>query len=165
MMNKNKISFSNEISNKELLEKDTSNIKFNSTINDFSDLNTKKMFIENQLTLNNDKFSKKERKISLNNDLKVYKHAQIRKKLYPQSNILLHPTLRNDIQKISKDENNNEPNLTVGKIKNPLLNSIQVKRKNKEIILNLIKQRKIAKIFHLIILKKKLFSMGKITVY
>ena len=132
MMNKYKISFSNEISSKEISENDTSNLKFNSTINDFSDLNKKKMFIENQLTLNNDKFSKKERKISLNNDLKVYKHAQIRKKLYPQSNILLHPTLRNDIEKISKDENNNEHNLTVGKSKNPLLNSIQVKRKNKE---------------------------------
>ena len=130
MRNKPKNSFFYDKNSKEKIDSDTSNLKFNSTINDFSDLNIKKIFIKKQLTLNNDKFSKKEKKNPLNNDLKVYKHAQIRKKLYPQTKILFVPKSKKDSQKISYEEKNN-CNIKIEK-NNSLMNSIQVIKKNKE---------------------------------
>ena len=127
---------------------------------EFKDINIKKIFIKKNLTLNNDnndKNSKNEKKVPLNNlynDLKIYKHAQIRKKLYPQPNELLPPMINNNAQKMKLLKNkpsisntdsildknkeksfieiNKEKDKNKGKEKEnkSILNTIHVKKKN-----------------------------------
>ena len=149
-----------EPNHEELLLFDNS-LRFNSTINEFKDINIKKIFIKKQLNLNNDKNNiknEKEKKIpsnTSNNDLKLYKSSQVRKNFYPQSKDLLSPEFKNIIQKMKvitekasfsnfknkfnkilrntskidkKNIKRNEYN------KNNILNTIQVRKKNIDII-------------------------------
>ena len=156
MRNKYKNRIINEANNKVINLVDR-NLLLNSTINEFKDINIKKIFIKKQLTINNEKNINKEKKMHLNtinNDIKLYKHAHIRKKLYPQSKDLLSPEYKNiiektnivtdnpsinllnvHIKKINDINNNKEKNdliKSIDKENNPLLNTIQVKRKNTE---------------------------------
>ena len=141
-------------------------LKLNSTINDFKDINTKKKFLKNQLALNIDNDIQKEKRIQQcnnNNDLKLYKHVQIRKKLYPQLNNLLSPKFKKIIlkmrtidddktsfnhfntkyKKIIDDLNNEKKNNTlkinidnINDKNNSLLNTIQIRKKKIDNIIN-----------------------------
>ena len=161
MRNKYKNKIFTEINNK-----DDKILKLNSTINYFKDINTKKIFIKKQLTLTIDNDIQKEKRIQQcnnNNDLKLYKHVQIRKKLYPQQNNLLSPKFKNIILKMRAidddktsfnhfnckykkiiDDLNSEKNTGTFQINidnindksNSLLNTIQVRKKKIENINN-----------------------------
>ena len=97
MINKYKNKIFAEINNK-----DDKILKLNSTINEFKDINTKKIFLNKQLTLTIDNNIQKEKRTQQcnNNDLKKYKYVQIRKKIYPQQNNLLSPKFKNIILKM-----------------------------------------------------------------
>ena len=86
----------------EINNKDDKILKLNSTINEFKDINTKKIFLNKQLTLTIDNNIQKEKRTQQcnNNDLKKYKYVQIRKKIYPQQNNLLSPKFKNIILKM-----------------------------------------------------------------
>ena len=92
MRNQYKSNAVNNYSNSEIMAKEQD--KLNSTVSEFKEINTKKLFIKNPLTISMDKNDKKDKKINaniLNTDLKLYKHVQIRKKFYPKPNELLSP--------------------------------------------------------------------------
>ena len=92
MRNQYKTNIVNVNSNSEIMTKEQE--KLNTTMPEFKEINTKKLFIKNPLAISMDKNEKKDKKINtniLNTDLKLYKHVQIRKKFYPQPNELLSP--------------------------------------------------------------------------
>ena len=107
MRNKYKNKIVTESNGKDIIINEK-NLRLNSSINEFKDIKEKKIFIKKQLTLNNENNIKKEKKIPFNNnnDLKLYKHVQIRKKLYPQSKDLISPKYNNIIQKVKAFDNN-----------------------------------------------------------
>ena len=103
---KNKILF--EQNNKEMaLNEDY--FTLNSTINEFKDIDIKKIFIKKQLKLNDSKNLINEIKVSTNNnELNLCKYGQIKKKLYPQLNESLSPKMNNTLSK-SKTNTGNYP--------------------------------------------------------
>ena len=124
---------------------------FNSTINEFKDIDLKKIFIKKQLKINNGTNTNEGIKVSnTKNDLRLYKPAQVKKKLFPQISDLLSPKLNNTISKSKRksgnysiDNCNSFMNLSKEKIISKinikkdnkyefLLNSIQVNKKNNE---------------------------------
>lgn len=148
MRNRYKSNVVNEIVSKE-------QEKLNTTVPEFKEINTKKIFNKNPLTISMDKNEKKDKKISsniLNSDIKLYKHVQIRKKFYPQPNEMMSPKyklIKNKLKTMSEkssirfisshfnktfqDINNDKdiPNMDTSNEKNTS-NIIQVKKKNNE---------------------------------
>ena len=158
MRNKYKNKIVTESNGKDIIINEK-NLRLNSSINEFKDIKEKKIFIKKQLTLNNENNIKKEKKIPFNNnnDLKLYKHVQIRKKLYPQSKDLISPKYNNIIQKVKAFDNNissfsnfnskykkiilnnnknNSLKINLDDKSNSLLNTIQIRRKKNGIINN-----------------------------
>ena len=107
MRNQKKINIVDVHPNSEIMVKEQE--KLNTTVPESKEINAKKLFMKNPLTISMDKNEKKDKKISTNiqnTDLKLYKHVQIRKKFYPQPNELLSPKykqMKNKLNTISKN--------------------------------------------------------------
>ena len=134
MKNKNHNKNISEIDNKEITQNDE-DLRLNATINEFKDINLKKIFIKKQLVVNDDKKLKNENKVPIiNNDLKLYKHVQVRKKMNPQLSSLLSPTTNNIIHKTKTITGNfliGDNYIQTTENKDKILAKINIKKENK----------------------------------
>ena len=153
MRNQKKINIVDVHPNSEIMVKEQE--KLNTTVPESKEINAKKLFMKNPLTISMDKNEKKDKKISTNiqnTDLKLYKHVQIRKKFYPQPNELLSPKykqMKNKLKTMSEkssirfisshfnktfqdtNKDNDSPNVDTSNERNTS-NIIQVKKKINE---------------------------------
>ena len=156
MRSKFKKKIINESNNNEtIINENDKDIRLNSTIANFKDINLKKIFIKKNLTINNEKI-KKDKKIPINNqnnNLKLYKHVQIRKKLYPESSDLLSPKYQNNISKM--ENASQKPSFSQA---NNKTNTIILKPKKENKNLQIITENKNSSLFNTIQVNNEIYE-------